>query len=194
MEFRRVLFRSREPKEIYREVTRSCPLACNHCPIHATPEHHPRELTTEEGIRLIDHLAKFGSPLPRLILTGGNPLCREDLLDLIGRAAGHGFRITVALSPTPETTPERVAELAAAGAESVTFSLDGPDHVSHNRLAAVDGAFAKTCVLAEAAQQAGLQLEMNTLVSDPTLTQIPAIYDLIRGWAIDCWNLYFHVP
>lgn len=182
------------PKEIYWEVSRSCPLACSHCPIDATAELHPRELTTEEGLKLLDQLANFSSPPPRLILTGGSPLCRPDLGDFIRRALTHGFRITVALSPTPETTPERIAELAEAGVESVTFSLDGPDAPFHDRLAAIDGAYAKTKQLAAAAREAGMKLEINTLVSDQTLTQIPAIYDRVCEWRAHVWNLYFHVP
>lgn len=182
------------PKEIYWEVSRSCPLACSHCPIDATAELHPRELTTEEGLALIDHLANFSSPPPKLILTGGSPLCRPDLFEFIRQAVGHDFHLTVALSPTPETTAERIAELAAAGIESVTLSIDGPDEPSHDRLAAIPGAYAKTERLAAATRDAGLKLEINTLVSDQTLTQIPAIYDRMREWNVDVWNLYFHVP
>lgn len=182
------------PKEIYWEVTRSCPLACSYCPIKAMSEQHPRELTTEEGIALIDHLANFSSPPPRLIFTGGSPLCRPDLLHLIGRANEYGFPITVELSPIPETTAERIAELADAGVEAVTLNLDGPDAASHDRVSDVRGAYARTRRLAQAALKSGLKLEINTLVSDQTLTQIPAIYEQVRKWRATVWNLYFYIP
>lgn len=182
------------PKEIYWEVTRSCPLACSYCPSMSSPEQHPRELTTEEGLDLIDHLANFGSPPPRLILTGGNPLCRPDLFDLIARAKEHGFPIAVELSTLPDISPDRLAELVEAGVESVALNLDGPDASTHDRVSGIEGAYARTRMLARAASQNGLKLEFNTLVSDQTLTQMPAIYNQVRKWQASVWNLYFYVP
>lgn len=182
------------PKEIYWEVTRACPLACTYCPSMATPKRHPRELTTEEALALIEHLSKFSSPPPRLIFTGGNPLCRPDLFELIGRANEYGFPIAVELSALPELSADRLKELAAAGVESIALNLNGSDGETHDRVSAIPGAYDRTRMLAPAVIKSGLKLEINTLVADQTLTQIPAIYEQVREWQASAWNLYFYVP
>ena len=182
------------PKEIYWEVTRSCPLACAYCPSRSTAEQHPRELTTEEALALIDHLANFGSPPPRLIFTGGNPLCRPDLFDLIRRTKAHGFPLAVELSALPELSVDRLKELAVAGVESVTLNLNGSDAETHDRVSAIPGSYDRTRMLAQSVLQSGLKLEINTLVADQTLTQIPAIFEQVRGWQASVWNLYFYIP
>src|SRR5579863_1511747 len=76
----------RSPQRIYWEVTRTCSLACRHCRAEASPRPDPRELDRAEGIALIDHIASFGDPKPHIILTGGDPLERADLFDLIAHA------------------------------------------------------------------------------------------------------------
>lgn len=74
------------------EVTRACDLACVHCRAEAIPLPHPLELTSEEGVALIDQVAALGTPPPLFVLTGGDPLKRPDLLDLVRHAAGRGYR------------------------------------------------------------------------------------------------------
>src|SRR5208282_2669452 len=78
------------------EITRACDLACAHCRAEAMPLRNPDELSTEEGRALIDEVAAFGTPPPLLILTGGDPMKRPDLKELI--AHGVSRRLPVALS------------------------------------------------------------------------------------------------
>lgn len=70
----------RAPRRIYWEVTRACDLACRHCRAEAVPEREPAELTADEGLRLLDRLAAFDPPTIHLVLTGGDPLKRPDLV------------------------------------------------------------------------------------------------------------------
>ncbi|MEM2610899.1 MAG: radical SAM protein, partial [Candidatus Bathyarchaeia archaeon] len=86
------------PLLIYWELTRACDLACRHCRAEAIPWRDPRELSTAEGFALLERLTAFGDPLPHLVLTGGDPLKRPDLFDLICHARSLGF--TVALTPS----------------------------------------------------------------------------------------------
>lgn len=86
------------PQLIYWELTRACQLACRHCRTEAVPWRHPRELSTDEGFALLDQFLRFGQPLPHLVFTGGDPLIRPDLLDLIVGARQRGF--TVSLTPS----------------------------------------------------------------------------------------------
>ena len=81
----------RAPFLVIWEVTRACALACVHCRADAIPRRDPRELTTEEGFRLIDQIAEFGDPPPLFVLTGGDPMRRPDLADLVRYAFGKGL-------------------------------------------------------------------------------------------------------
>ena len=89
----RVLHRDagERPFIVFWEVTRACTLACRHCRANAMPQHHPEELTTDEARQVIDDLAALGSPRPILVLTGGDPFERADLIDLVRHAAASGL-------------------------------------------------------------------------------------------------------
>src|SRR5215831_21423764 len=80
------------------EATRACALACVHCRAEALPRRDPRELTTEEGFRLIDQLVEIGRPI--LIVTGGDPLMRRDVEELVRYAVGQGLRVGLSPSAT----------------------------------------------------------------------------------------------
>ena len=67
------------PLNVYWEMTQACPLACRHCRASAIATPHPEELTFAEGVSFLRQLPNFGTPLPQLILTGGDPLARPDL-------------------------------------------------------------------------------------------------------------------
>src|SRR6516225_9100120 len=90
------------PLRVYWEVTRACSLACRHCRAEALPRAEPDELTPEEGRRLLERLAAFGDPPPHVILTGGDPLERADLFDLIAYARSLGLEVSVSPSATPK--------------------------------------------------------------------------------------------
>jgi len=91
---------SQTPLNVYWEVTQACALACRHCRAEAVPHHHPLELTHDEGRELLKQIADFGDPKPYLILTGGDPLDREDLYELIDEAR----RLEIGVSITPAAT------------------------------------------------------------------------------------------
>jgi AdoMet-dependent heme synthase len=63
------------PLNLYWEVTQACALACRHCRAEAVAFPHPQELTLPEALAFLEQIKDFGSPLPHLILTGGDPLC-----------------------------------------------------------------------------------------------------------------------
>src|SRR3972149_875000 len=96
------------------EITRACALRCVHCRAEAQPKRDPRELTTEEGLRLIDQIAEIGGPI--LVLTGGDPLMRRDIFDFIRYAArDRGLRVALSPSATALVTRERLRKADEAG-------------------------------------------------------------------------------
>ena len=184
----------RGPSRVYWEVTRACDLACRHCRAEAAPAPDPAELTPQEGLALIERLARFGPPPPHLILTGGDPLKRLDLFALIAAARARGFGVSVAPSATPLLTPPMIDRLAAAGVEAVSLSLDGSDAARHDALRRVPGCFDRTIAAARACVAAGLPFQVNTLVCEETLADLTAIRALAAALGAARWSLFFLVP
>jgi radical SAM protein len=183
----------RAPRRVYWELTRACALACRHCRAEAAPGPDPGELTGREGLALIDRLAGFGPPLPHLVLTGGDPLERPDVFELVARAQARGFGVSVAPSATPRLTPQVIAQLAAAGVAAVSLSLDGSDAARHDALRRVPGCFDRTVAAALACAVAGLPFQVNTLVCEETLADLPAIHAVAAGLGAARWSLFFLV-
>jgi len=95
----RTVFTER-PLLIYWELTRACELACRHCRAEAQARRDPRELSTGEAKILLERLTEFGTPLPRIVLTGGDPLKRPDLFELIESARSLNFKVAITPSST----------------------------------------------------------------------------------------------
>jgi MoaA/NifB/PqqE/SkfB family radical SAM enzyme len=183
----------RAPLRVYWEITRACSLACRHCRAEASPEPEQGELSPAEGRALLERIAAFGEPRPHVILTGGDPLERADLFELVAYARSLGIGVSVSPSATPRLTPEVVFRFKAAGVEAISLSLDGATAEHHDTLRGVPGCFARTLAAGRAAAEAGLMVQVNTLVSAETLGDLPAIYDLAVDLAVARWSLFFLV-
>lgn len=181
------------PLRVYWEITRACDLTCLHCRAEAQPLADPDELTTAEGLALIDQVARFASPPPRLVLTGGDPLKRDDLFTLIAHAAARGIGVSVAPSATPLLTAEALRRLKDAGVEAISLSLDAADASVHDALRGVPGTFARTCDAAQVAATLRLPFQVNTLVCQRTVDQLPALFDLVQALGAPRWSLFFLV-
>jgi radical SAM protein len=176
---------------VYWETTLSCGLACRHCRADAILQRAPDELTTEEGFRLLDAITGFGHPYPHLVFTGGDPLRRADLETLVEAATARGIGASLAPAATPELTRERLRALKAAGIQTMSLSLDGSTAERHDAFRGVPGTFEATLRAAEWTHEIGLPLQVNTLVTDETLADLPAIYDLMGRIGLIRWSLFF---
>lgn len=181
------------PRRVYWEVTRACDLACRHCRAEAVPTPDPDELDPAEGLRLVRRLAAFGHPAPHLVLTGGDPLKRVDLFGLIAAAREAGLGVSVAPSATPLLTPAVIRRLREARVEAISLSLDAAAPARHDALRGVPGCFDRTLRAAQAAREAGLPFQINSLVSRQTVDDLPAIYELARRSGAARWSLFFLV-
>ena len=182
----------RAPLLIYWEATRACDLACIHCRAEAVAQRHPLELRTEEVKQLLEQIAGFGGRrLPHLIITGGDPLQRPDLFELI--AYGRSLNIPISVTPagTEQLTSAVVGRLQAAGISSLGLSLDGSKSDLHDAFRGEPGSFRWTVEGAKAARAAGLPLQVNTMVTAQTLEDIPAIYEVVKELGIARWALFF---
>jgi AdoMet-dependent heme synthase len=179
------------PMLVYWETTRACPLACRHCRASAMSTAHPLELGHDEGLRLLDQIAAFGSPAPHLVLTGGDPLQRADLPELIAYARSLDIRVSITPAAAPDLTRERLFELKEAGVDSIALSLDGSTAERHDEIRQVPGCFDLTLKAARWAGEAGLPLQINTLLAEETVDDLPAVYELLHRFPVLRWSLFF---
>lgn len=181
------------PLIAFYEVTRACDLICLHCRACAQPKADPAELDTSASLRLIDQLASFPEP-PLLVFTGGDPLKRADLFDLIAHAAKVGLQTAITPSPTPLVTAEAIARLKAAGIGRMAVSLDGVDAATHDRVRGVAGSFDMTRKIMDDAREAGVPIQVNTTLTPDTFGQLEAIADLLEPRGIALWSLFLIIP
>jgi radical SAM protein len=175
------------------EVTQACELACEHCRADAQPRRHPDELTTGEGKELLDEAADFGNG-QLVVLSGGDPLARDDLIDLVEYGTDRGLRMTLTPSGTGSLTPDVIADLADAGLQRLALSLDGASAGSHDAFRGEMGSFEQTVAAAEAAREAGLPLQINTTVCEATVDELPALRDRVADLSAVLWSVFFLVP
>jgi radical SAM protein len=176
---------------IYWEMTRACDLACMHCRAEAAVNRDPDELSTDEARSLLRQVLDFGRPLPHMVFTGGDPLKRPDLFDLIAEAVTLGIGVSLAPSATALLTPEAIRGLKSSGIQSMSLSLDGSASERHDAFRGVPGCFETTRRAAEETIAEGIPLQINTLVTEGTASDLPAIYDLMTTLAIERWSLFF---
>ena len=174
------------------EVTQSCDLACRHCRAEAINRRDPRELTTEEGYALLDAIRSMGTEI--MILSGGDPVKREDIFDLVRHGADNGLRMATIPAATPALTLGLVQKLKDAGLSQIAFSLDGPDSESHDTFRGVPGAFDLTMKGADYAREAGIPLQINTTLGAHNIDRFDDIAALVRDLGVVFWEVFFLVP
>lgn len=180
------------PRVLAWEITRRCPLRCRHCRAGAADTPYSGELTTEECLRVIDSLAAGGSG-PMIIWTGGEPMYRDDLLELVRRATAVGLRSVLAPCGLLANAP-RLAELRQAGISACSFSLDGEDAVSHDSFRGVAGAWDRVTCAMRAAREIGMPFQVNVTVSRLNFHRLDAIYALALELGASKLDLFFLVP
>ena len=183
----------KRPILIYWETTLACDLACQHCRAEAQHEPHPYQLSTDEGIALLDELKTFGDPPPHLVMTGGDVMHRDDLFQLVEAAIDRGFPLSIAPSATNRLTREKLQRLKDLGVHGFSLSIDGSDAEWHDNFRGVPGTFEQTVWAAREIRGMGFPLQVNTLVTADTLPDLPNIYDLMLDLDVSRWSLFFLV-
>lgn len=174
------------------EVTQACDLACVHCRASAQPDRNPEELSTDEGQRLIDQIATLQVPV--FVLTGGDPIKRPDLFELIEYARSVGVRVSLTPSATPLLTRDVVVRLKEAGLARLAVSMDGASAETHDAFRGMSGSFSRTLDAVRWANEIGLPVQINTTFSRRNINEIDAIVTLIEKLRITLWSVFFLVP
>jgi AdoMet-dependent heme synthase len=183
---------SQSPFLVIWETTQACDLACKHCRASAQPGRDAGELSTEEAKRLMDRVRSFGRPL--FVLTGGDPLKRPDVVELVRYGTEIGLRVAMTPSGTPLMTSEAVRALADAGLARLAVSLDGSTAGIHDAFRGVDGSFDWTIRMIRAARELGLTTQINTTVARHNLDDFENLLELMGDLGISLWSVFFLVP
>ena len=174
------------------EVTQSCDLACKHCRAAAQPIAHPDQLTTAEGKAVIDQIAEMKIPI--FVFTGGDPMKRPDVYELIRYSAEKGVKVAVTPSATPLLTREAIFKMKEAGVVRLGISLDGSCPEIHDKFRGLPGAFARTIQAVQWAGEAGLPIQVHTTISRHNAHDLDNLCALFEKLAIVMWNVFFLVP
>ena len=179
------------PRLVALELTGSCNLRCKHCRASAARERDPDELTTEEVKKVIADIASFSKPI--MILTGGEPLLREDIYELARFTAKQGLRPVLGTNGT--LIDDRVAEkLKEAGIKRVSISIDCAYAGEHDAFRGVEGAYEKALKGIEACKKAGLEFQVNTTVTRRNLPEIKEIHSITKKLGAVAHHLFLLVP
>jgi AdoMet-dependent heme synthase len=181
------------PILVFWETTRACELACRHCRASAIATPLPGELTTAEGERLLDDIARFGPRPPVLILTGGDVLMRQDLTRLAAGARDRGIPMGLSPSVTPLLSAEALAPLRDIGIRSVSISLDGARAATHENIRGVDGHLQRTLDALSMLVDEGFTVQVNTTVMADNVEEMADIARLLIDLGVRIWEVFFLV-
>lgn len=174
------------------ELTRLCDMRCRGCPSGASMHADPNELSTYEAYKTVDQIAALR---PReLAISGGDPLQRNDVDQIIDYARRRGLDPALVLTPTHELTFDTVARLQSNGLTAAVFSIDGSNAAIHESLHDVLNTFGPTLRAMRWAEMTGMRIEVNTLVTRRNAEDLSAIAEVIRPFQVSRWNVHFLVP
>lgn len=173
------------------ELTRRCNLACGHCRASSKYGPYANELTTAECFKLIDEIVSLSSPV--IILTGGEPLLREDIFEVAEYGKKKGLRMVMATNGTL-LTDENAAKIMQAGIKRISVSLDGPDAATHDNLRQVLGAFKRACEGIARAKKAGLEFQINSTITKRNIKLLPQIMELAKERGAKAHHIFLLVP
>lgn len=162
-------------------MTQRCNLKCVHCYAHAVePSRHKDPISTDQAKAIIDDLAAFGAPV--MLFSGGEPLVREDLVELAKYATSRGMRAVISTNGTL-ITKAKARELKGVGLSYVGISLDGAEEV-HDRFRAVPGSYKMALKGVENCQAEGLKVGLRFTINKRNAAEIPHLFDLIEAMEV----------
>lgn len=171
-------------------TTKACNLKCEHCYRDAGGK-DPNELNTAEGKELLSEIAKAGFKIA--ILSGGEPLLRKDIFELISHAASVGLHPVLGTNGVL-FTPEIVRKLKTAGVARVGISLDSRDPRIHDDFRKQKGAWQKTVQAMRICKEEALDFQVHTTVTRRNYQEIIEITDFVSALGAKAHHIFFLVP
>lgn len=172
-------------------VTRECNMKCSHCYINATEKKLKNELTTLEAKNLMNQIYEVSAPL--LILSGGEPLLRPDIFELISYGSKKGLKM--GLGSNGSLIGDDIAKkLKEAGITTVSISLDSNIPAQHDEFRGVNGAWEKAVEACKALRRNNVLVQVNTTLTQQNYNQIDDIMFLAQNIGVENFHLFFLVP
>lgn len=182
---------SEAPFLVIWETTQACDLLCKHCRASAQPKRDPGELSTNEAMGLLRQVKRLGDPL--MVFTGGDPLKRNDLFDLLTYSVSLGLRTTVTPSATPLLTRAATKRFKDCGVSRMAISIDGATAGEHDGFRQVDGSFKTSIDALNTARDFGLETQVNTTVTRSNMHRLGEIAALVAETGAKLWSVFFLV-
>ncbi len=183
---------NKNPFIVIWEVTRACELKCVHCRADAQLNPDPRELTYQEGLKLIDEIYEMDNPM--LVFTGGDCMLREDLFDLAEYAVKKGMRVSMTPSATSKVTKEKMQRAKEVGLSRWGFSLDAPTAEVHDTFRGTPGSFDLTIEKVKYLNELNMPLQINTVISRYNYDHLEEMAKLVADLKVVMWYIFFLVP
>ncbi|MHC4618418.1 MAG: radical SAM protein [Planctomycetota bacterium] len=179
-----------KPKIIAFEVTRCCRYDCRHCRAEAGTGAED-ELSAQKCRKILSAVARYTKCM--VILTGGEPMERDDIYDIIRHGCKLRLRMVMA-SCGYLIDRESIEKLKDAGISALSFSLDGASTETHDAFRRAQGSFDAVLNAAQLAKRAGVRFQINTTISRINVDEITGIVELARRLGADCFNPFILVP
>lgn len=182
-----------KPLLVFWETTKACPLACIHCRAEAITRPMPGELSHAEGLELVRQVAEFGRPYPVLVLSGGDPLSREDIWELVDEA--HSLGVPVAMAPSPsKVLLDNIDNIAGGKVSAVSISIDHPSPEVHDRVRRYSGSWEAGVTAIRELLRRNVKVQVNTAVMRSTVDGLPGMVRLIKDLGVGVWEVFYLVP
>ena len=179
------------PRLIFWEVTKGCNLRCIHCRATATELGSPTDLATTRALDIIDQIAAYANPI--LVLSGGEPLYRQDIFQLARVATDKGLRVALATNGTM-VTKDMARRIVDSGVKRVSISLDGADGTTHDTFRGIPGAFDAAVYGLRNLKELGMSVQINMTIARHNARQLPQVLELARGLGADALHTFLLVP
>lgn len=183
---------SERPFIVIWEVTRACELACRHCRAEAIHRRDPRELRGEEVAHFLDQVARARPQV--FVLTGGDPMMRPDLLEIIAGATQRGLKVALSPSATPRFLKADLFRFREVGLHRVSLSIDGASRETHDAFRGVPGTWDRTMESIVMARESGIEVQVNTTFTRQNLDEFDAFVRLLDDIRPSLWSVFQLVP
>ncbi|GGB39909.1 TIGR04053 family radical SAM/SPASM domain-containing protein [Virgibacillus dakarensis] len=183
---------NKNPFIVIWELTRACALKCLHCRAEAQYHRDPRELTFEEGKKLIDDIYEMDNPM--LVFTGGDPLERPDVFEIAEYAVHKGVRVSMTPSATPNVTKEAMKKAKDVGLARWAFSIDGHCAEVHDHFRGTTGSFDLTMNAINYLHELEMPLQINTVISRYNVDYLDELAEMVEQLGCVLWSVFFLVP
>ncbi|MGD1103765.1 MAG: radical SAM protein [Terriglobia bacterium] len=180
-----------KPLLIFWEVTKGCNLRCIHCRATATELSSPNDLPTTKALNIIKQVSQLS--LPIIVLSGGEPLFRDDIFELASYARDCGLRVALATNGTL-VDKEVARKIVEAGVRRVAISLDGADAATHDAFRGIPGAFDMALRGLRNLKDLGMSVQVNMTIARHNAHQLPDVLELARQLGADALHTFLLVP